>query len=144
MGLCQYSTSRGLDSAPPTDPVPPVDPQRDFHGRRWLTVVLRSAHLVPVIWLGACLMDGPGAADGRVAHAWVFATGAAMFAVDLWHHPGHLRQWAGMGMLIKLALIAAMAIVPNHALALYWIVVVWSGVVSHAPASFRNAHVIRR
>jgi hypothetical protein len=124
--------------------MPPEDRQPDFRGRRWLTVVLRTMHLVVVIWLGACLMGEPFAASARVAHLWVFATGTAMFAVDLWHHPGHLRERAGVAMLIKLALIAAMAIAPDYALALFWGVVVWSSVVSHAPASFRHARVIGR
>jgi hypothetical protein len=120
------------------------EPQREFRGRRWLTVVLRSAHLVVVIWLGACLMAPSLAAAGPVAHAWVFASGVAMFAVDVWHHPGHLRERAGASMLVKLALIAAMAIAPDHALALFWVVVILSAVVSHAPASFRHARVIGR
>ena len=117
---------------------------RDFPGRRWLTVVLRSVHLVAVIWLGACLMAEPVGASVRAAHAWVTVSGVAMFAVDLWCHPGHLRERAGVAVLVKLALIAAMAIVPRHALALFWIVVVWSAVVSHAPASFRHARVFGR
>jgi hypothetical protein len=120
------------------------DPQREFRGRRWLTVFLRSMHIVVVIWLGACLMDAPISASLKSAHLWVFATGAAMFAVDLWHHPGHLRETAGLGMLLKLALIAAMPIAPAHALALFWIVVVWSAIFSHAPASFRHARIIGR
>lgn len=119
-------------------------PQREFRGRRWLTVILRSMHIVVVIWLGACLMDAPISASLESAHLWVFATGAAMFAVDLWHHPGHLRETAGLGMLLKLALIAAMAIAPAHALTLFWIVVVWSAIFSHAPGSFRHARIIGR
>ena len=119
-------------------------PIRDLPGRRWLTVVLRTAHLVAVIWLGACLMAEPMAAALRIAHTAVTLTGVAMFAVDLWCHPGHLRERAGAAMIVKLALIAAMAIAPAHALALFWVVVVWSAVVSHAPASFRHARIFGR
>ncbi|MBL0289684.1 MAG: hypothetical protein IPQ15_03080 [Betaproteobacteria bacterium] len=124
--------------------MPPDERQREFHGRRWLTVVLRCVHLVVVIWLGACLMGAPFADSVRAAHTWVFASGVAMFAVDLWHHPGHLRETAGAAMLVKLALVAAMAIVPQHALALFWAIVVGSALVSHAPASFRHARVVGR
>jgi hypothetical protein len=120
------------------------DAQREFRGRRWLSVVLRGVHLVVVIWLGACLLDTPVSPALASAHLWVFATGATMFAVDLWHHPGHLRETAGLAMVIKLALIAAMAIAPGHALSLFWVVVVWSAIFSHAPASFRHARIIGR
>jgi hypothetical protein len=123
--------------------MPPDDLQRDFHGRRWLTVLLRSIHLVVVVWLGACLLDAPSSST-RLAHAWVFASGAAMFALDIWHHPGHLRERAGATMLIKLALIAAMALVPDYELALFWMVLVLSAISSHAPASFRHTRVIGR
>ena len=74
--------------------VPRRSDSASFHGRRWLTVVLRCVHLVVVIWLGACLMGVPLAGSVRAAHVWVFS-GVAMFAVDLWHHPGHLRETAG-------------------------------------------------
>jgi hypothetical protein len=119
-------------------------PSRDLPGRRWLTVVLRTAHLIAVIWLGACLMAEPMAASLRLAHTAVTCSGVAMFAVDLWCHPGHLRERAGAAMIVKLALIAAMAAAPSLALALFWIVVVWSAVISHAPASFRHARIFGR
>lgn len=119
-------------------------PARELPGRRWLTVVLRTAHLVAVIWLGACLMTEPLAASLRLAHTAVTLTGVAMFGVDLWCHPGHLRERAGAAMIVKLALIAAMAAAPAHALTLFWVVVVWSAVISHAPASFRHARIFVR
>ena len=64
-----------------------------------------------------------------------------MFAVDLWCHPRHLREPCRvLAMLVKLALgLAANGDRARHALHLSWIVVVWSAVVSHAPASFRHA-----
>jgi hypothetical protein len=143
-GSRDNSILRRIVPAPPSRPMPPDDRPHDFHGRRWLNVVLRCVHLVVVIWLGACMMGAPFAASARVAHAWVFFSGVAMFAVDLWHHPGHLRERAGAAMVIKLALVAAMAILPDHALTLFWVVVVGSALISHAPASFRHARVIGR
>lgn len=120
------------------------DRVRDFAGRRWLTVVLRSMHLVAVIWLGAALIGSTAGDPLRTAHALVSATGAAIFALDLWHRPSHLRECAGIGMLVKLLLVAAMAVVPQHALALFWAIVVYSALVSHAPASFRHARIVGR
>jgi hypothetical protein len=115
-------------------------PRRDFPGRRWLSVVLRGLHLVAVIWLGAALLGAPAARD-PVGAWWVFATGALLFALDLWNRPQHLRQWAGMSMLLKLALVTLMLAAPEAELLLFWLLVIWSAVFSHAPASFRNAPV---
>jgi hypothetical protein len=120
-----------------------IDAERrgDFRGRRWLVVVLRGLHLVVVIWLGAVLLGAPAIVGAYKPASWVFVTGVLMFALDLWHRPQHLRQWAGVGVLLKLALIVWMILAPDLGLILFWVVVVWSALFSHAPASFRNAPV---
>jgi len=111
--------------------------RRDFPGRRWLTVVLRGLHLAAVIWLGAALLGAPVAVAR--AGAGVFASGALLFALDVWSKPQHLRQRAGLGMFVKLVLVALMPAAAGAQLALFWLLVIWSAVFSHAPASFRNA-----
>jgi hypothetical protein len=47
-------------------------------------------------------------------------------------------------MLLKLALLGWMLAAPNLREPLFWIVVGWSAVFSHAPASFRNARLIKK
>lgn len=118
--------------------------QRDFRGRRWLTVVLRGFHLVAVIWLGALLMGAEARVPPGTAAVAVLVTGLLMFALDIWSRPRHLREMAGLGMILKLGMVAAMAAAPQWGTALFWGVVVWSAVFSHAPASFRNAAVFGR
>jgi hypothetical protein len=116
--------------------------RRDFPGRRWLSVVLRGLHLVAVIWLGAGILGAPtGYALPQLGLA-VFATGLLVWVLDIWSKPQHLRQWAGMSMILKLVLVALMVAVPATQSALFWLLVLWSAVFSHAPASFRNARVI--
>lgn len=112
--------------------------RRDFPGRRWLSVVLRGLHLVAVIHLGASVVAAlPGAAEsgGRA----VLFSGLALWALDIWQKPGHLREVAGLSMFLKLALVAWMILAPELHRPLFWLIVVWSAVFSHAPASFRNA-----
>lgn len=112
--------------------------RRDFRGRRWLSVVLRGIHLVAVIRLGAGVLGTlPGAAEsGGMA---VLLSGLALWALDIWQKPGHLREVAGLSMLLKLALVAAMIPAAELRLPLFWTIVVWSAIFSHAPANFRNA-----
>ncbi len=118
--------------------------QRDFRGRRWLTVVLRGFHLVAVIGFGALLMGAPAPVPVGTAGVAVLLTGLLMFALDIWSRPRHLREMAGLGMMLKLTMVAFMAVAPDWGLPLFWGVVVWSAVFSHAPASFRNAAVFGR
>jgi len=114
---------------------------RDFRGRRWLSVVLRGLHLVAVINLGAAVLGTPPSPPTAVAAAAVLISGILVWALDLWHKPSHLVEGAGLGMLLKLALVAGMILAPSQSVPLFWIVVVWSAVFSHAPASFRNARL---
>lgn len=110
--------------------------------RRWLNVLLRGLHLVAVIALGAGLLGAP-LATGQAAMA-VAATGLAMFALDTWSKPGHLREVSGIAMLGKLVLVGWMALDPSVRFALYWAVVAGSAVFAHAPARFRHAVILPR
>ncbi|MDP2793130.1 MAG: hypothetical protein Q8O25_03450 [Sulfurisoma sp.] len=112
--------------------------------RRWLSVLLRGLHLVAVIGLGAALLGAPAEhASGitRLAAA-VAASGGAMFALDLWRKPRQLFEVAGVGVLAKLILVGSMIFDGAPRLTLFWIVVVWSALFSHAPATFRHARLI--
>lgn len=107
---------------------------------RWLGIALRTAHLVCVIVLGAGLIHGE-ATDLTVAA--VLGSGFALFALDTWHYPRHLLELSGLAVLVKLALIAIMALDDGLRQAMFWSVVVWSGVFSHAPAWLRHLRLTR-
>lgn len=104
---------------------------------RWLSVVLRGLHLATVIGLGAALLGAP--LDGGHLALGVLASGAAMMALDIWSKPRMLAEWSGAALLIKLALVAWMAVDWQARLPLFWVLVLWSAVFAHAPASFRHA-----
>lgn len=112
---------------------------RDFPGRRWLSVLLRGAHLVAVIWFGAGVLLASPDAGATGAGIAVVLSGLALWLLDLWHRPAHLLEGAGLGMVLKLGLLAAMVAVPALRVPLFWVIVAWSAVFSHAPSSFRNA-----
>lgn len=111
------------------------DNLRDFPGRRALNLALRAAHLAGVVLLGAALLGGsdPGAAIGLT-----LASGAGMLASDLWADPGHLREAAGLAVLVKLVPVAAMAFVPGWAVPLFWLTLVFSVLFAHAPGALRH------
>lgn len=123
---------------------PPAAQCRNTPGKRWLGVVLRGLHLVAVILLGIGLFGQATAAEVSRAAIAVLASGGALWALDMWTKPEHLRQMAGVSMFAKLAMVAAMALWPSLHAPLFWLIVVWSAVFSHAPASFRNAPALGR
>jgi hypothetical protein len=114
-------------------------PRRDFSGRRWLTVVLRSLHLAAVVLLGAALLGGH--VDRQLAAMSVFYSGLALYALDLWSNPGYFGELAGLFIPVKLLLVLAMVFYPESADGLFWLLLIVSSVVSHAPGNFRHMRI---
>jgi hypothetical protein len=108
---------------------------RDFPGKRWLNLALRTLHLLGLVLLGAALLGAGNISTGATL---TFASGFTMFAIDTWAHPAHLREIAGFGVLFKLLLVGLMAVQPAWALPIFWLVLVLSTLLSHAPGNFRH------
>jgi len=104
---------------------------------RWINVILRGLHLVTVILLGAALLGAPQVGT-QVAIA-VAATGFAMFALDIWRKPQHLREFAGIAVLLKLVLVGWMVFDAAAQHVLFWVIVAGSAISAHAPARLRHA-----
>ncbi len=102
---------------------------------RWLSVALRSLHLVAVICLGAEVLGAPLPSQSTN----VLLSGIAMFALDLWNKPRLLLEWSGLALLLKLCMIVLMALYQPWRLPIFLGVVVWSVIFAHAPASFRHS-----
>jgi hypothetical protein len=109
---------------------------RDSEGERWLSVLLRSLHLAGVVWLGAAVLGAP--AGHRGAALLVLASGTVMLFMDLRAGRLALREVAGAAVLLKLALVAWMALDARHAVVIFWVLVLGSAVTSHAPKGFRH------
>lgn len=109
---------------------------------RWLNVILRGLHLVAVILLGATLLGAP--LDGGQAATAVAASGFVMFALDIWRKPQHLREAAGIAVLLKLVLVGWMVLDASMQLVLFWLIVAGSAISAHAPARFRHAMLLGR
>lgn len=109
---------------------------RDFPGKRWLNVGLRAVHVVGLILLGASILTGSG--NLSLAIALTVPSGLVMFLIDTWANPGHLREIAGFGVIVKLGLVWLMYLQPGFALELFWSSVILATVLSHAPANFRH------
>lgn len=108
---------------------------RDFPGKRWLNVCLRTVHLIAIVLFGAALL---GAGSIVWSASIVIVSGGLMFAIDTWAHPGHLREVAGFGVVVKLLLVGFAVGQPQLAQPLFWVLLVLSTLLSHAPGSIRH------
>jgi hypothetical protein len=112
--------------------------RRDFPGRRWLTIVLRSLHLAGVVLLGTALLSG---GDRQTAAMLMFATGATLYTLELWSNPAHFAEISGVFIPLKLLVVLAMVLYPERALPLFWLLLLASSIVSHAPGSLRHRRI---
>lgn len=114
--------------------------KRDFPGRRWLSIALRSLHLAGVVLAGVAVVgNGTPSFAGVVL---MLVSGLALYGIDLWHHPDLWREVAGVFVLVKVAMLVAMALAPDVGGLLFWLLLVSSSVVSHAPRVFRHKRIL--
>ena len=113
---------------------------RESAVRRWTSIVLRALHLAGVVdaALGV-LGHGTPHAAGIVL---MLVTGFALYGIDLWQNHGLWREVAGVFIVVKLLGLAAMLALPAIAALLFWLLLIASSIVSHAPHSFRHRRII--
>lgn len=112
------------------------DAGRDFPGKRWLVNALRAAHVVGIVGLGAAVLaeTAPAAGFGLL----VLLSGLAILGLDAWSRPGYFRENVGVAMLGKLLLFGLLLVWPAQRAPLYWLILVFSVFLSHAPARVRH------
>ena len=118
----------------------PSSTYRDFPGRRWLGVLLRAAHLAGVVGVGAGLLAGVQAHGFLIL---MVASGVTMAALDAWSNALWLKEFAGLSLLVKFVLIGVFVVDEASRPALFWLILVFSVVFAHAPASFRHRRLSR-
>lgn len=128
-------------AAPPTHRrTTPSSRRSGYAARRWLSIVLRSLHLVGVV-LSAVVIFG-GSPHHALAFGSTFVTGVGLFGIELWRDRQHWKEVAGAFVLLKLLLVLAMILMPGHAATLFWILLITSSLVSHAPKSLRHRRLV--
>ena len=113
-----------------------VDADKPAAWRRWLSIVLRAAHLASVIGLGAVLLGAP--LSPLQASAAVLASGIALLALEIADARLRWNELAGLVSLAKLAVAAWMVLDPARAPSLFWGVLIVSAVSAHAPRHWRH------
>lgn len=117
------------------------EPRRLPRAWRWAGIVMRALHMAAVVALGAALMGAPRVLPMSIVGSTLLITGVMLFALELWKTRDHWRQVAGLAALAKLVLIVWMIADHARALPLFWVLLLWSTVFAHAPASLRHAQL---
>ena len=103
---------------------------------RWVVVILHTLHLAGVVGVGAAVVAGQPV--GVAAAALTFASGLALFVADQLAGRIALHELAGLVVVIKLALVAWMALDARQAAWIFWTLLGASSISSHAPKGFRH------
>ncbi|MBL8473457.1 MAG: hypothetical protein KF778_00710 [Rhodocyclaceae bacterium] len=112
-----------------------AEAKSDLHLRRWLLNMLRAAHIVAIVGLGAEMLGAPAA-------QWPFplaaGTGLGMLALDYQARRSYAFELTGVWMALKLVLIASLGFAGAHRPFAFWGVLLGSVLVAHAPGNFRH------
>lgn len=114
---------------------------RDFPGKRWVVNLLRAAHLVGVVGVGAGMLAAWPPAHWQPYAVALLASGLAILFVDWWSNPRYLLQVKGLSVLVKLALAGWLAADPARLAWLFWTLLILSVLIAHAPGSLRHREV---
>jgi len=98
--------------------------------------------MAAVVLLGATVLGAPPRTPGWLSGVVLLISGVVLFVLEYWKTSDHVRQLAGASSIAKLALIAWMVLDPRRAEFFFWLIVLWSVIFAHAPASFRHRHLV--
>lgn len=115
----------------------PID-KRDFPGRRWLSITLRTLHLMGIAGLaGAYLFHLPE--SQWMPYLWLAVlSGVLMAAMAIYVDGIWLLQLRGQAIFLKLLLLSTVFwLFDEPQSGIYLLVILISGVVSHAPGKVR-------
>ena len=115
---------------------------RSFSGKRWASIACRTAHLVGMAGVsGGMLLDvAPEVWQGYLALT--VASGMALLLLDSFTSLIWVVQVRGLSVLAKLGALACLGRLEDHRALLIVLVVVLSGLSSHAPARVRYFSVL--
>ena len=115
---------------------------RSFWGKRWVRVLLRTAHLVGTAGFGAgFLYQGPKALWEPYLSL-TLASGVAIVVLELWSNAVFLVQLRGVAIVVKLGLLSCLHFCEGYAALTVVVIVIISGIISHAPGDVRYFSVL--
>ena len=110
---------------------------RYFPGQRWFNIGLRTLHLLGIAGLGGGFLY-PGLESDWLGYLYLTTfSGIGLTLISIWSNGIWLLQLRGQAILLKVLLLSLIPLWPELRLLLFVLVIVISGVISHAPAKVR-------
>lgn len=118
---------------------------RDFPSKRWVKISLRTLHLLGIAGFAGAYLHSVDTDLWKPFVVVTLISGFAMAAIEVWSHGIWLLQIRGQAVLFKMVLLAlTLQTTKISDLILLGIIIVISGVVSHAPGSLRYYSLYHR
>jgi hypothetical protein len=114
---------------------------REFFGKRWLNIALRTLHIVGMIGLGGYLF-------AVEESAWLpyllltLITGVGLMLLYIVSNGIFFIQLRGIAILLKLVLLALIPLTDISAVGLLIAVIIISAVIAHAPGDIRYFSIL--
>lgn len=112
--------------------------------KRWTKISLRTLHLVAVAGAGGGILFGLEK-DLWIDYWWLaLVSGVLMMAIDIISNPVWVVQVRGLVIFLKLILLALIGLNPRWDTILLLVIIILSGVISHAPGDLRYYSLYHR
>lgn len=115
---------------------------RTFRGKRWLNILLRSAHLIGTAGVGGGFLYQAPRESWLPYLALTVATGLALVLLEVLSNAIWLIQLRGLAILAKLAMLACVPYLDGYLAYVLVLSVILSGIFSHAPGRVRYFSVL--
>lgn len=105
--------------------------------KRWIKIGLRTLHLLSVAGVGGGILFGIDPSLWNNYWRLALISGVLMMLVDIVSNPVWLLQIRGLAIYVKLLLLVAIGHFPSLDAAILLVIIIISGIISHAPGSLR-------
>lgn len=116
---------------------------RSFKGQRWVSIVIRSLHLIGIAGVGAAFLFQLPDIQWLPYMVLTLTSGSAMMLLEIWSNGIWLIQLRGLSTLLKLLILSTTFVVGLQPYILVAVILI-SGIMSHAPAKVRYYSVFHR
>lgn len=111
---------------------------RQFPGKRWANILLRTAHLIGIAGCGASfLISQDSGALGTGYFQLALSSGMLLTLLSIWSNGIFLIQIRGQAILVKLILLGLIPFLPQIKAELFLSMIILSGLIAHAPGNLR-------
>lgn len=115
---------------------------RTFPFMRWVRIILRTMHLTGMAGMTGLYFSVPLNYQYYPFAMLTFTTGFFLVALELWSNGVWLIQLRGMAVCLKLFILSFLIVTPHHGLAVMMLLIIISGVISHAPGHVRYYSIL--